>query len=50
MKKAKILTGNKKRLVVVKGPLDEKTVDIAADAPSIISLVGTPEIFTVPQA
>ena len=50
MNRAKILPRDKKRLVVVKGPLDEKTVDIAADAPSIISLGETREIFTVPQA
>ena len=50
MNKAKILTRNKKWLFVVKGPLDDETVDIAADAPSVISLEEIGEIFTVPQA
>ena len=50
MNKAKILTRNKKWILVVKGPLDDKTVDIAADAPSVISLEEIGEIFTVPQA
>lgn len=50
MNKAKILKPrNNKNELVFKGPLDEESVDIAADSPSVISLGVTREIFTVPQ-